>query len=101
MKSSAWSSPVNCLPRLSDSLGIIYQHYDVSYASVSAIGILLAVIILLSIALILGLRKTVTLSIDGRSTQITTYAFKVGDLLHSQDIPLSPLDQLSPPRMPG
>ena len=60
------------------------------------IGILIASLILVSIALILGLRKSVTLSVDGRSTQITTYAIKVGDLLHSQEIALSPLDKLSP-----
>ena len=60
------------------------------------IVILLVPLILVSIALILGLRKSVTLSVDGDSHLITTYAFKVGDLLHSQGIPLSPLDKLTP-----
>ncbi len=58
--------------------------------------ILLAVIALLSVAFLLGLRKNVTLSIDGESRQFTTYAFKVADLLRSQNIPLSDQDQLSP-----
>ncbi len=57
---------------------------------------LLVVTVLLSIALALGLRKTVTLNIDGQSRRITTYAFNVGSLLHQQDIPLSPQDELSP-----
>lgn len=60
------------------------------------IVILIALILLVSLALILGLRKTITLSVDGEAHEITTYAFKVGDLLLSQDIPLSPLDKLSP-----
>ena len=58
--------------------------------------ILLTVLVLLSVTLLLGLRKTVTLSIDGASRQLTTYAFKVGDLLYSQGIPLSAQDQLVP-----
>jgi len=58
--------------------------------------ILLAVIGLLSVALALGLRKSVTLTIDGQSSRITTYAFKVGDLLVEMDLPLSPQDALSP-----
>ena len=60
------------------------------------IVILLSSLILVSLAVILGLRKSVTLSIDGDSFVITTYAFNVGDLLQSQDIALSPLDKLSP-----
>ncbi len=60
-------------------------------------AILLAVIILVSLALILGLRKTITLSVDGQSQRLTTYALKVGDLLHAQSISLSPNDKLSPP----
>ena len=58
--------------------------------------ILLAVIGLLSVALALGLRKSVTLIIDGQSSRITTYAFKVGDLFVAMDLPLSPQDALSP-----
>jgi len=60
------------------------------------IVILLATLILVSLALILGLRKSVTLSVNGEAHLITSYAFKVSDLLRSQNIPLSPLDELSP-----
>jgi uncharacterized protein YabE (DUF348 family) len=60
------------------------------------LAILLALIILVSIALSLGLRKSVTLSVDGESRNLTTYAFKVGDLLRSEHISLSPSDILSP-----
>jgi uncharacterized protein YabE (DUF348 family) len=58
--------------------------------------ILLAVIVIISIALALGLRKTVVLSIDDQSQSVTTYAFTVGNLLHELEIPLSPVDQLTP-----
>jgi uncharacterized protein YabE (DUF348 family) len=57
---------------------------------------LLAVIIIGILALALGLRKTVILNIDGQSQSVTTYAFKVGNLLKALGIPLSPLDELSP-----
>jgi uncharacterized protein YabE (DUF348 family) len=60
------------------------------------IGILLASLILVGLAVFLGLRKTITLSVNGDSHLITTYAFQVGALLHSRDISLSPLDTLSP-----
>lgn len=58
--------------------------------------ILLAVIVIISIALALGLHKTVTLSMDGESQSVTTYAITVGNLLDELEIPLSPVDQLSP-----
>jgi uncharacterized protein YabE (DUF348 family) len=58
--------------------------------------ILLAVPLIVCFIVALGLRKTVTLSVDGQSTSVTTYTFKVGNLLHAWDIPLSPLDELSP-----
>ena len=58
--------------------------------------ILLAVVLFVSVALALGLRKTVTLSINGQSHRTTTYAFKVGNLLHELDIPLSQQDSLTP-----
>jgi resuscitation-promoting factor RpfB len=64
--------------------------------NVRIIGILFAVLILVSLAFLLGLHKTVTLSVDGDSHQTTTDAFTVGVLLHSQGIPLSPLDMLTP-----
>ena len=60
------------------------------------LAILLALSILVSLGLILGLRKTVTLSVDGQSFRITTYAIKVGDFLKSQAISLSTDDELSP-----
>ena len=60
------------------------------------LAILLVSIILLSLALGLGLRKNVTMSVDGTSRNITTNAFKVGDLLRSEHISLSPSDKLSP-----
>jgi uncharacterized protein YabE (DUF348 family) len=62
------------------------------------LAILFALVILLSLALGLGLRKTVTLSVDGASRSVTTYAFRVGDLLASMHISLSPDDKLSPSR---
>jgi uncharacterized protein YabE (DUF348 family) len=60
------------------------------------IALMLVLIILVSFAIALGLRKTVTVSVDGRSHLITIYAFKVGDLLRSEHISLSPSDRLSP-----
>jgi uncharacterized protein YabE (DUF348 family) len=63
--------------------------------------ILLGVILLVSLSLALGLRKSVTLIVDGQSRHLTTYAFTVGSLLHAQDVRLSPLDELSPQRRPG
>jgi len=60
-------------------------------------GMILGVIVLLVVSAFLGLRKTVLLTVDGDSQRLTTYAFRVGDLLHSLDISLSPMDELSPP----
>ena len=56
----------------------------------------LVLLVLLSLALAVGLRKTVTLSVDGESHTITTYAFRVGDLLRLQNIQISAEDKLSP-----
>lgn len=58
--------------------------------------LLLALVVLLGLGILLSLRKTVTLSVDGASQQITTYALKVGDLLREQAVPLSPQDELIP-----
>jgi uncharacterized protein YabE (DUF348 family) len=58
----------------------------------------LAIIILVGMVLVLGIRKTVTLSVDGESQVITTYALRVGDLLRSNGTPLSPSDKLTPPQ---
>lgn len=60
----------------------------------AAIG--LAAIILISLSLIFGLRKTVTLRVDGGSRRLTTYALTVGSLLRSQEIHLSASDELTP-----
>ena len=60
------------------------------------LAIIFGLIIVVCAALFLGLRKTVTLIIDGQSRVITTYAFRVADLLYSQSIALSPEDALSP-----
>jgi uncharacterized protein YabE (DUF348 family) len=60
------------------------------------VGALLVVIILVGLSITFGLRKTVTLEIDGKSQAMTTYALTVAELLHAQDVPLSPLDDLSP-----
>lgn len=60
------------------------------------IVILLATLILVSLAILLGLRKSITLSVNGEARLITSDAFKVSDLLRSQDISLSPSDKLSP-----
>ncbi len=57
----------------------------------------LVVLVAVSLALVLGLRKTVTLSVDGEVRTVTSYAFKVAGLLHNQHIPRSPFDKLSPP----
>jgi resuscitation-promoting factor RpfB len=58
--------------------------------------ILLAVITLISIALVVFLHKQVTLTVDGESQILTTYALKVGNFLHGIDIPIAPQDELSP-----
>lgn len=60
------------------------------------IAIILGLVILVCAALFLGLRKTVTLIIDGQARVVTTYAFRVADLLRGQGIALSPKDALYP-----
>jgi uncharacterized protein YabE (DUF348 family) len=58
--------------------------------------IVLGVLVITCLAVFVGVRKTVILSVDGQSRTITTYTFRVSDLLASQHIPLSPSDKLSP-----
>ncbi len=58
--------------------------------------IVLALVILVGLAGSIGLRKTVTLSIDGQARRLTTYAIRVADLLGSQGVALSPQDSLDP-----
>ena len=43
------------------------------------------------------MRKTITLSVDGQSRTITTYALTVGGLLRLEDVPLAEQDSLDPP----
>lgn len=78
------------------STGIIVYSHMTLLRKYRNIAILLVLIILVSLSLSLGLRKTVTLTVDGTSYLFTTYAFKVGGLLHSQHISLYPSDKLTP-----
>jgi uncharacterized protein YabE (DUF348 family) len=57
----------------------------------------LATLVVLGASLALGLRKTVTLSINGQSRSLTTYALTVAGLLRTQAIPLGEQDELNPP----
>ena len=57
----------------------------------------LASLAVVSLALVFGLRKSVTLSVEGASRTVKTYAFTVGNLLSAQGVPLSPGDHLTPP----
>jgi len=58
--------------------------------------IILAVLVVLGLSAGIGLRKTVTLSIDGDSRTLTTYALTVGGLLRLEEIALNEKDFLSP-----
>ncbi len=58
--------------------------------------IVLGVLLIVSLAGFFGLRKTVTLRVDGSSRTLTTYAIRVSDLLAHQRIAVSPSDLLSP-----
>ena len=59
--------------------------------------IVLGSITAICLALVFGLRKTVTLNADSASHTIQTYAFTVGGLLKEQGVALSPSDSLAPP----
>ena len=61
--------------------------HKISAALISALGILL---------LIIGLRKEITLVVNGDAQQITTYALTVRGVLRSQDYSLSEYDHLFP-----
>jgi len=58
--------------------------------------IALASLIVLGILLALGLRKTITLIVDGQTRTLTTYALTVGGLLQVENIPLGEEDFLDP-----
>jgi uncharacterized protein YabE (DUF348 family) len=57
----------------------------------------LASVIILGIALALGLRKTITLTVDGQTRTLSTYALTVSGLLQVENIPLGEADFLDPP----
>jgi len=57
---------------------------------------LIPIFLLILAALVLTSRKTVVLEVDGESQQLTTYAFTVGQLLHSAGVPLATGDRLVP-----
>jgi len=59
--------------------------------------IALASLIVLGVTLALGLRKTITLAVDGQHQTLTTYALTVGGLLQVENIPLGTEDYLDPP----
>jgi len=59
----------------------------------AGLGLLVTVF---AIATVLLLHKTVTLSVDGESRHISTYALTVGGLLRDEGITLDPADTLSP-----
>jgi uncharacterized protein YabE (DUF348 family) len=96
VRSSAWSLPVDCFPSCVVRLGYNIHPMKSILHKVRYPALILALVVVLGVALFFGLRKTVTLSLDGVSRQITTYAFKVSDLLRSQSVSLSSQDQLTP-----
>lgn len=62
------------------------------------IGILALVSLLAGLLLLgLGLRKSVTLVVDGQSQKFTTYALTVGGMLQAAQVPLAAQDALTPP----
>ncbi len=58
--------------------------------------IVLAIVALVSLAAFFGLRKSVTLRVDGSSRTLTTYALRVTDLLVSQGIAVAQSDKITP-----
>jgi uncharacterized protein YabE (DUF348 family) len=58
--------------------------------------VLLGVLAVAAAGFFLGVRKTVTLRVNGSERTLTTYSLRVSDLLASQGIAVSPDDQLSP-----
>ena len=59
----------------------------------AGIGLLVVGIVITAVLL---LHKTVTLSVDGESRRVSTYALTVGGLLQAEGIALDPADTLSP-----
>lgn len=59
--------------------------------------ITLAALVVLGIALAMGLRKTITLAVDGKPQRLTTYTLTVGGLLQGENILLGEADYLDPP----
>ncbi len=60
------------------------------------IFIIFGSLVITGLLLAFGLHKNVTLSVDGATRQVSTYAFRVSDLLYNQHVALSPDDRLSP-----
>ena len=56
-----------------------------------------AAVILVGLSLAVGLRKTITLTVNGQSRPVTTYALTTGGLLRLEGVPLSEQDALDPP----
>jgi uncharacterized protein YabE (DUF348 family) len=81
---------------LKGSLSIQTQSSKPSNSLLWKVVFLLVVINLAGLTFFFGLRKTVTLKIDGTSRHVLTYSLTVGNLLHSQQIALSPYDKLTP-----
>jgi len=58
--------------------------------------IALAAASIVGLSLAVGLRKTITLSVDGQSRTVTAYALTVGGLLRVENVPLGEQDFLDP-----
>jgi uncharacterized protein YabE (DUF348 family) len=63
------------------------------FAWLTGIGFLVVGIVITAVLL---LHKTVTLSVDGESRRVSTYALTVGGLLQAEGIALDPADTISP-----
>src|SRR5512135_148902 len=59
-------------------------------------ALILAGIGIFSLVILLGLRKTITVVVDGSSQEATVFALRVSDALRSMNIALSPEDSLTP-----
>jgi uncharacterized protein YabE (DUF348 family) len=61
------------------------------------LSIVLATAVLLAAGFAFALRKTITLTVDGQTRTLSTYALTVGGLLYQQNISLAEQDALNPP----
>ncbi|HVP21982.1 MAG TPA: ubiquitin-like domain-containing protein [Anaerolineaceae bacterium] len=53
-------------------------------------------VIILGLALVVGLRRTVTIQVDGKAQEVQTYAMTAGWVLHDAGIVLGPADRVTP-----